>query len=177
MRSGAASRNPLRRLADLFRLSDEAWTRYANPWSLWTRAFILPLFALAIWSRLWIGPWYAVPVLALLVWTWANPRVFPPVRPNDGWCWRVAMGEKLLTERGRRPIPRDHDLMAGFLAYLSASFALFMAWGLYTLAPWTALTATAGAVAAKFWFLERMAWLHDDMACGAEADSAPATPD
>ncbi|WP_377193710.1 DUF6653 family protein [Ruegeria meonggei] len=37
-------------------MKDEVWLRHANPWSVWARVLTpLPLLALAIWSRAWIG--------------------------------------------------------------------------------------------------------------------------
>jgi hypothetical protein len=74
------------------------------------------------------------------------------------------MGEKLLTERDRRPVPAHHNRVAWLLASLSTAFALVMAWGLYHLSAPLAAAGTAGAVAAKFWFLDRMTWLYEDMA-------------
>ncbi len=151
------------RLARHFQLSGDAWARHANPWSVRTRAPIIPLLALAIWSRAWIGPWAALPVLAVLVWTWANPRVFPPVAPNDGWCWRAVMGERMFSERDVRPLPARYVREDWALVALSTFFALVLAWGLYFLALGPTLAGVAGALAAKFWCLDRMAWLYDDM--------------
>jgi hypothetical protein len=39
----------------LFGLEGDAWMRHANPVSVWTRFAVLPLGALAVWSRQWIG--------------------------------------------------------------------------------------------------------------------------
>lgn len=161
------------RLARLFQLSGDAWARHANPWSVWTRAPIIPLLALAIWSRAWIGAWAALPVLALLVWIWANPRVFAPAAPNDGWCWRAVMGERMLFERDRRPLPARYVREDRALTALSAFFALVLAVGLYFLDPALTLAGVAGALAAKFWHLDRMAWLHDDMTAEGSGESSP----
>ena len=49
-------------------MSDEAWKRHANPWSVWTRFAAIPLMILAIWSRLWLGWWCLVPITAVIVW-------------------------------------------------------------------------------------------------------------
>jgi hypothetical protein len=38
-------------------MSDDVWSRHANPRSGWSRMTIPPLFALAVWSRDWIGWW------------------------------------------------------------------------------------------------------------------------
>ncbi len=53
----------------LFGLEGEAWMRHANPASVWTRFAALPLLALALWSRVWIGWWALLPVAAALAWT------------------------------------------------------------------------------------------------------------
>jgi len=38
-------------------MDDATWRRHANPWSVWTRATVLPLVIVAVWSRVWLGPW------------------------------------------------------------------------------------------------------------------------
>ena len=44
------------RIASAFRMTDEAWKRHANPWSVWTRFGAIPLMILAIWSGVcWPG--------------------------------------------------------------------------------------------------------------------------
>ena len=55
------------RIARAHGMDDDSWARHANPWSVWTRVPILPLLALAIWSRSWIGWWAVLPVLLLVV--------------------------------------------------------------------------------------------------------------
>jgi hypothetical protein len=42
------------KVADTFRMTDDAWQRHANPWSVWTRFAAIPLMILAIWSRVWL---------------------------------------------------------------------------------------------------------------------------
>lgn len=45
-----------RKIAAAFNMSEDAWARHANPWSVWTRiATALPLLILAVWSRVWLG--------------------------------------------------------------------------------------------------------------------------
>ena len=65
------------------RMTDDAWKRHANPWSVWTRFAAIPLMILAIWSRVWLGWWCLVPVAAVIVWLWLNPHVFAPVENAD----------------------------------------------------------------------------------------------
>ncbi|SDX19442.1 hypothetical protein SAMN05444358_103322 [Ruegeria halocynthiae] len=67
----------------LMGMKDEVWLRHTNPWSVWTRVLtLLPLLALAIWSRAWIGGWAWVAVGAVLVWVWDNPRAFRNLNPS-----------------------------------------------------------------------------------------------
>ena len=44
-----------------FGMTDAAWRRHANPWSVWTRFLSLPLLAAAIWTRDWWGWWALAP--------------------------------------------------------------------------------------------------------------------
>ena len=81
------------RIARAFRLDDAGWARHANPWSGWTRMAVLPLLALAVWSRAWIGWWAALPLDLLVVFLWLNPRLFPPPRHLDAWISRGVLGE------------------------------------------------------------------------------------
>ncbi len=60
------------RLARLFGLRGDTWLRHANPVSVWTRFAVLPLLALSIWSRDWIGWWSLVPVVLTLVFMVVN---------------------------------------------------------------------------------------------------------
>jgi hypothetical protein len=50
------------KLASLFGLQDDGWLRHANPVSVWTRFAVLPLLAISIWSRDWIGWWSLIPI-------------------------------------------------------------------------------------------------------------------
>jgi hypothetical protein len=77
------------KVADTFRMTDEAWQRHANLWSVWTRFAAIPLMILAIWSRVWLGWWSPVPIAAVIAWLWLNPRVFAPV---ETVCPRLARG-------------------------------------------------------------------------------------
>lgn len=51
------------RVAKLFGLQGDTWTRHANPVSVATRFAVLPLLALSVWSRDRIGWWCLVPVV------------------------------------------------------------------------------------------------------------------
>ena len=89
------------RVAQLFGLSGERWMRHANPVSVWTRFAALPLIALSIWSRDWIGWWCVVPLVLSNVWLMVNPLFFAPPRSTRNWASRGVLGERVWTERDR----------------------------------------------------------------------------
>ena len=66
------------RVAKLFGLEGEKWMRHANPWSVGTRFAVLPLLALSVWSRDWIGWWSLIPITLSVVFLMTNPLLFPP---------------------------------------------------------------------------------------------------
>ena len=147
----------------LMGMDDATWRRHANPWSGWTRVSLLPLFAAALWSRVWIGPWALVPVAAVLVWSWLNPRVFPPPRSADDWMTRGVLGERLWLARADVPVPRPHRQMAVALLALSTFGTLAMLAGLVLLDPTVTLAGMITAALAKLWFLDRMVWLREEV--------------
>lgn len=151
-------------IARAHRMDDAAWARHANPWSVWTRVPILPLLALAIWSRAWIGWWVLLPVLLLLAWTWVNPRIFPPPRSTASWASRAVLGERLWIARGAVPVPERHRLLPHVLNAAAAGGGLLLAYGLAWLVPWAALLGFVLAFGAKMLFLDRMVRLVADMA-------------
>jgi hypothetical protein len=151
------------RIARAHRMDDAAWARHANPWSVWTRVPILPLLALAVWGRDWIGWWALLPVLLLLGWTWVNPRIFPPPRSLESWGSRAVLGERLWLARDEVPVPVRHRRVPQLLNALSAAGGLLLLYGLGWLVPWAALAGLSVALLAKMWFLDRMTWLVADM--------------
>jgi len=151
------------RIARAHRMDDAAWARHANPRSVWTRVPILPLLALAVWSRAWIGWWAILPVALLLAWAWLNPRAFPRPRSLDNWASRAVLGERLWLARAEVPVPPRHRVLPNILNAVAAAGGLLLLYGLAGLVPWAALTGLAVTMLAKFWFLDRMAWLVADM--------------
>ncbi|MEM7042093.1 MAG: DUF6653 family protein [Pseudomonadota bacterium] len=155
---------------DIFKLSerlmsmdDETWERHANPWSVYTRFTCLPLIALAIWSRVWLGWWSLLPMALAFVWTWYNPRAFPPSTCNDGWAFKGTQGERLFLNRKRVPIPRHHEIMAKWLTALSGVGAAIMIYGLVVFDVWATIGGLLVTMIGKTWFVDRMVWLYDDM--------------
>ena len=147
----------------LMGMSDRARLRHANPWSGWTRfAMALPLLIAAVWSRVWIGWGALAPIALVILWIWANPRVFPPPRDFGAWMSRGVLGERVWLERDRFGVPRHHRRVANAATGFAAVGALAMLWGLVVLDPWAAILGALLAVAGKAWFCDRMVWIHAD---------------
>jgi uncharacterized protein DUF6653 len=147
-----------------FGLEGEAWMRHANPVSVWTRFAALPLLALAIWSRDWIGWLAVVPVALAVVWIAVNPLFFRPPRSTHNWASRAVFGERISTEADPAALPRQFRSRATTVATIGqvAGLAL-MAYGLVTL---DLLATVAGLVVtqgAKAWYLDRMVLLFEHM--------------
>ncbi len=150
-------------LESLMVMDDATWARHASPWSVWTRVPVLPLLALAVWSRLWLGWWCLVPVGLLVVWTLYNPRAFPPPACTDNWASKATFGERVWLNRKAVPIPPHHARAAHMLSALSGVGLLPMVYGLVMFEPYAAGLGVVWVVMAKLWFLDRMVWLYDDM--------------
>ena len=144
-------------------MDDATWKRHANPWSFWTRVPILPLLALAIWSRVWLGWWAFVPVAVLVAWVFVNPRAFPPPRHLDDWTSHGVLGERHFLARKSVPIPRHHEIWAKGLSAVAALGMVPLIYSLWALEVWPTLLGLVLAVGGKLWFVDRMAWLHADM--------------
>lgn len=151
-------------LEQSMRMDETTWARHANPWSVWTRIPILPLLALAIFSRTWIGWRCLVPIAALVVWTYINPRAFPPPPHLDSWSARGVMGERLWLARYETPIPKHHERMAAILSISAGIGVAVLAYGLIVLDGWATVAGVAIALGAKLWFVDRMVWLWDEVA-------------
>jgi hypothetical protein len=121
-------------VAKLFGLEGDGWMRHANPVSVWTRFAVLPLLALAIWSREWIGWWSLAAVALALVFMMVNPLLFPPARSTRNWASKGVLGERIWSDRGKVEL----DLLAVVAGLLVTQ-------------------------AAKAWFIDRMVLLFDDM--------------
>lgn len=144
-------------------MSDATWARHANPLSVYTRIPILALLALAIYARAWIGWWCLLPLAVLVAWTFINPRAFPPPADLSAWASRAVMGERLYLSRADRPIPRAHAVAGRILGIASGIGVLVMAYGLVVLDPWASVAGVILASGAKLWFVDRMAFLYDEM--------------
>lgn len=152
-----------RKIAVTFKMSDEAWQRHANPWSVWTRNTVLPLLIAAIWSRVWLGWWSLLPIALAVLWMWLNPRVFPPPASTNNWASKAVLGERVWLSRDKIPVPPQHRQMPLVLSVVSGLGVPFLVWGLVKLDVWPTLFGSALVYMGKLWFLDRMVWLYEDM--------------
>ena len=154
-------------MSDLYRAAERLmgmsggdWTRHANPWSVYTRFTTLPLLALAIWSRAWIGGWAWGAVAVVVAWIWINPRAFPAPGRLDGWAGRGVLGERVFLTR-RAEVPGHFRGWALGLSLASLAGVVVLGAGLW----WLALDWVIGglilAMGAKAWVFDRMVWLYD----------------
>ena len=151
------------RLERLMAMDDAAWERHANPWSGWTRIPILPLLALSVWSRVWIGWWCLVPVLVLVVWTFWNPRAFARPTSTDNWMSKVTFGERVWLNADVHPIPDHHARMASYLSVMAGLGLVPLMWGLWALNSWAVVLGLVITVVGKLWQMDRMVWIYQDM--------------
>jgi len=152
------------RVAKLFGLEGDKWLRHANPLSVWTRFGVVPLLALSIWSRDWIGWWCLVPVIASLVFMMVNPLLFAEPRSTRNWASRCVFGERVWSERTTIAVPGQFS--AGVLnvtyAIQIAGLALLV-YGLVRLDVVGTVAGVALVQVAKAWYLDRQVLLFEEM--------------
>ena len=146
----------------LMAMDDGSWQQHANPLSIFTRFTCLPLIALAIWSRAWIGEWSLLPLSAALLWTWLNPRLFGPPTSFDNWASRGVLGERIFLNRAEESIAEHHVRMAYILTSLSAIGTIILTYGLIVLDLWAVLCGLFMSIGPKVWFVDRMVWIWFD---------------
>ena len=144
----------------LMTMDDTTWDRHANPLSVYTRFSILPLFILAVWSRIWLGWWCLIPIALTLFWTWYNPRAFEKPKSTKNWASRVTLGERQYLNRKNQPIPEHHHGVLITTQVLSAVGFIPLIYGLVILNIWAALLGAVLIIIAKTWFCDRMVWLY-----------------
>ena len=154
-----------RRVAGLFGLKGDNWLRHANPLSVWTRFAVVPLLALAIWSRVWIGWWSLAVVAAVLAFMMVNPLLFPKPRSTRNWTSKAVLGERVWADRNTVELPEQFrtSRVPAVTQAIQVIGVAVLAWGLVEL---DLLTVVAGIViiqTAKTWYLDRMVLLFEDM--------------
>jgi hypothetical protein len=162
--AAAGSRSRALKLAKAFGLSGENWMRHANPTSVWSRFAVLPLLALSIWSRDWIGWWCLVPVALSLVWMYVNPLAFGPPRSTSNWASKSVFGERIWTERDRSTLPEQFrsTIPALITVYQTVGMAA-LAYGLLVFDPFAAILGVLVVQGGKLWHLDRMVLLFEDL--------------
>lgn len=149
--------------ARFFQMSDDVWERHANPWSVWTRYPCLPLLAIAVWSRVWIG-WMSVLLVALIcLWIWLNPRVFSKPKSTDNWASKAVLGERVMLRHDKAEIPSHHRRAIRMINIITFAGFAIATYGLIVLNAYAAIVGTLITILGKSWFLDRMVWLYQDM--------------
>jgi hypothetical protein len=152
------------RVARVFGLTGDRWMRHANPLSVWTRFTILPLIALAVWSRTWLGWWSLVPVAMVIVWNFVNPLLFPPPASTRNWASKAVLGERIWTDRDRIDLPAPHRSRVPDVASGYAAVGLVLL--VYGLVVFDVIAVVAGILivaGGKLWFIDRMVLLFEDV--------------
>ncbi|WP_299732507.1 DUF6653 family protein [uncultured Tateyamaria sp.] len=155
----------------LMGMQDADWRRHANPLSVWTRFSCLPLLVLAIWARIWVGWWALALFVLACLWTWINPRLFPPPADFGSWASRATLGERVFLARDRHNIAAHHIRAAHVLTGLSALGVVPLVYGLIALEPFALLAGLVATILPKVWFCDRMVWIHAEL-----TGTTPGTP-
>jgi hypothetical protein len=151
-----------RRIAAAFGLEGDNWMRHANPVSVWTRFSVVPLIALAVWSRAWIGWYCVIPLTGALVWMMVNPLLFRVPSTTRSWASKAVLGERIWTERVSTEIPTQfRSPVPNLVNAVSGLALLLLAEGLLVHDGWLVGAAIAIVYLAKLWYLDRMALLFD----------------
>ena len=152
------------RVAKLFGLEGDKWMRHANPWSVGTRFAVLPMLALSVWSRDWIGWWSLIPISLSVVFMIVNPLLFPPPRSTRNWASKGVFGEHVYADRTKVEIPPQYRSPVPVVAnVISAVGMSTLVYGLVVLNPVAVVAALVIQQTAKSWYIDRMVLLYEDM--------------
>ena len=156
---------PDRKLAKAFGLEGDGWMKHANPISVWTRFSVVSLFALAVWSRDWIGIWCLIPVGLSIVWMFVNPLLFHEPDSTRNWASRGVLGERIWVDRDKVELPEQFRSPTASLVangYSAIGMGL-LAYGLVDLNVIATVTGILITHGGKAWFIDRMNLLFADM--------------
>lgn len=160
----AATTETKHTVARAFGLEGDGWMRHANPVSVWTRFAALPMLAVAVWSRDWIGWLSLLPIVLSVVWIGINPLFFAAPRSTKSWASRGVLGERIWTEAERTSLPHQFRSQAPTVAMVFQSAGVvIMGYGLWVLDPVATATGLLLVQVAKVWYIDRMVLLFDDM--------------
>ena len=144
----------------LSELEEKAWRRHANPWSVYTRFAAIPVGIVAIWSRVWIGWWSAIPIAMTVLWLILNPVAFSPVHKPVHWISKGIYGERLWL-RGAVKTKRQRYTLNG-LAVAGALGLVVVAWGLASLSVPACVAGAALTVVAQLVRIAKFARVYDE---------------
>jgi hypothetical protein len=152
------------RVTRAFGLTGDKWMRHANPVSVWTRFAVLPMLALSIWSRDWIGWWCVVPVALSVLWLVVNPLFFHEPASTRHWASKGVLGERVWTEGDGESFPAEFRSPVPTIAMVFQVLGVaLMIYGLVVLDALAVVTGIVIAQVAKLWYLDRMVLLFDAM--------------
>ncbi len=152
-----------KRIAKMFNLDGDNWMKHTNPWSIWTRFATLPLVVVAFWSRVWIGWYCLIPIIALVIWIIINPTLFKKPKSIDNWGSKSVLGERFWAERKSNPVPNHHHTPVLILTILQTIGGITLMIGLWQLDLYLTIIGSITVYMAKMWFLDRMVWVYADM--------------
>ena len=155
-----------RRVAKAFGLDGDKWMRHANPTSVWTRFGILPVLAVAIWSYDWIGWWSLVPTGLVLIFMMINPLLFREPPSTRNWASKAVFGERIWADRNDitdMPPQFRASKVPTVVPALQVVGVIVLAYGLFRLDVVAVVSGVLLTQVAKFWYLDRMVLLFEDM--------------
>jgi len=153
---------------NIMSMDEEAWERHSNPKSVYSRYLILPLFSLAVYSRIWIGWYSAFLVLFIVLLAWYNPRAFSKPENSDNWASRATYGERIYLRRRELEIPTHHRRAVSLLAFATSVGLPVLFYGLYSFNVWYIFFSNFTIIFFKTWLLDRMNWIYADMKSTSE---------
>ena len=104
-----------------------------------------------------------VPIIAVCLWIWLNPRVFGKPHSTHNWASKALLGERVLLKHPKSEIPSHHQTAIGVLKLVTFIGFLLAVYGLVVLHSWLAILGTVITILGKTWFLDRMVWLYQDL--------------
>lgn len=152
-----------RRIAGVFNLTSENWLKHANPWSVWTRYSVLPVIAIAFWSRVWVGWWSLCLVIPAIAWMFLNPVCFKKPKSTRNWASKAVLGERVFLNRDNINIPNHHKVIPNILNLISSIGLIASMYGIVYFYVWPTIFGISLTYLGKSWFLDRMVWLYEDM--------------
>jgi hypothetical protein len=148
----------------VFGLTGDNWMRHASPISVTTRFLVLPLLALSIWSRDWIGWWCLVPIVLSLVFMMVNPLLFSRPRSTRNWASKGVFGERVWSERNTVAVPAQFTSRVLRVTYaIQAVGAAALGYGLVQFDLIATLTGLVILQTAKAWYIDRQVLLYEEM--------------